>query len=219
MDLAKIWLQSEFLIFNLCQVVLKHYKSSKGRNRHFSTFFKGMTLHLLSWLYQEREWNFSLVDMALFSKGQVVLEASTLHFAPWEGWGCVPDLTILYIHMHTIKFFFFSIGFFTQHSRERSISSSEKYDCENVNYQQPTDTAFCLPKLIVTQFYMATDIVHFIQHRIFIQISTASLAVSLSNLNRKKKIGELFLTPRKQEKSICLLMKILLSYFYNCFQK
>lgn len=110
------------------------------------------------------------------------------------------------LHSHAYhQIFFFFIGLFTQHSRERSISSSEKYDCENVNYQQPTDTAFCLPKLIVTQFYMATDTVHLIQHRIFIQISTASLAVSLSNLNRKKKNRWVILDPEEARKEHMLI--------------
>lgn len=99
----------------------------------------------------------------------------------------MPDLTAVYIHMHDINlFFFFSFGLFTQHSRENSISFSEKYDCEHVNYQQAAGTVFCLLKVIVTQFYVATDIAHLIQHRSFIQISKASLTVSLSNLNSKK---------------------------------
>lgn len=115
-NLAKTWLQFQFLILNLWQVVLKLIINvAKEETGFFLLFFKGMTLRLLSWLCQESESNFSLVDMASFSKGQVVSEVSILHFVPWEGWGCVPDLilTVLYIHMHTINLLFFIWVFHT----------------------------------------------------------------------------------------------------------
>lgn len=101
-------------------------------------------------------------------------------------------------------FFFFSFGLFTQHSREKGISFSEKYDCEHVNYQQATGTVFCLLKVIVTQFCVATDIAYLIQHRSFIQ---ASLTVSLSNWNSKKQHRWVMLDPDDALKEHTLINK------------
>lgn len=107
--------------------------------------------------------------------------------------------------MHTIN-----ILLFTQHSREGSISLisfSEEYDCENVNYWQAAGTASCLLNVIVTQFYMATDIAHLIQDRSFIQISKTSLTVSLYNLNSKKQHRLVMLDPEKAIKEHMLINK------------
>lgn len=90
---------------------------------------------------------------------------------------------------------------------ERNIYFSEKYNCENVNYQWAAGTACCLLKLIVTQFYIATDIAHLIQHRSFIQVSKASLTVSLPDLNSKKQHRWVMLDPKEAIKEHMLINK------------